>query len=369
MFNAIIGQHKEDIATPALLIDVDILDANLKKMAEIAKAANIAYRPHAKSHKQPLIAHKQLRAGANGICCAKLSEAEVMVEGGIGNILITSPVVAKSRLCHLAALARHANLAVVADSEENVADLDAAARRAGARLGVVIEVDVGQARCGISSPDLAVKLATKVTEAHSLDFHGLQGYYGNIQLEPSATKRRAAARAGLDLLLRMADHIRSAGIEVRTLTGGGTGTLAIDIALGGLSELQPGSYVFMDSRYSEIEWPASGRPPFRSSLTVLATVISRPTRNRAVLDSGWKSVSNDSGNPVAITGDGIRFRFAGDEHAVLEHDEVLPFQIGNTIELIPSHCDTTLNLYDHCYAIRSEVVEAVWPIPGRGKIW
>lgn len=369
MLDSIIGQQKNEIATPALVIDLDIFESNLKKMGELTAHSNIAYRPHSKSHKQPIIAHKQLRAGAIGICCSKLSEAEVMVAGGIHDILITSPVVAESKVRALAALARHARLAVVVDSKKNVAALNAAAQNMGSRLGSFVEIDVGQGRCGVVSAHEAVELAIEIERARGLEFRGLQGYQGRIQLESSIEIRRTGAQTALSRLQEVAQTVRRAGIQAPTLTGGGTGTLAIDIVLGGLNELQPGSYVFMDSRYTAIEWDGGGRPPFQSSLSVLAGVISRPLRNRVVLDSGWKAISNDAGNPVLIAPEGAKFRFAGDEHAVLEHDDELPLAVGDTVQLIPSHCDTTINLYDHCYALRSGRVEAIWPIPGRGKLW
>jgi D-serine deaminase-like pyridoxal phosphate-dependent protein len=369
MFDATIGRRKSEITTPGLVVDLEVLDYNIEAMRSIVAGSKASYRPHAKTHKMPMIAHKQIAAGAVGICCTKLSEAEVMVAGGVGDILLTSPLTAAAKISRLASLARHARLAVVVDTVENVDALSEAAGIAGSRLGVVVEIDVGQGRCGVSSPAAAVALAQRINRTNSLEFRGLQGYQGSIQLEPSVEKRRVGAKAALDRLYHVAEHIHRAGLTAPLLTGGGTGTLAIDIELGGLTELQPGSYVYMDSRYVSIEWPARHNPPFRSSLTVLATVLSKPAANRIVVDTGWKAISNDGGNPVPIGHVGARFRFAGDEHGILEHDERLDLAPGDVIELMPSHCDTTVNLYDYCYAIRADKVEAVWAIPGRGKTW
>ncbi len=369
MFDTSIGRQKSEILTPGLIVDLDVLEGNIETMRSIVAASKASYRPHAKTHKMPMIAHKQIEAGAVGICCTKLSEAEVMVSGGVKDILLTSPLTAAAKISRLAALARHARLGIVVDTVEGVDALSEAARMAGSRLGVVIEIDVGQGRCGVFSPAGAVALAQRIARDKNLEFLGLQGYQGSLQLEMSVEKRRSGAMAALGRLHDAVKHLRGAGLVAPLLTGGGTGTLAIDIELGGLTELQPGSYVYMDSRYVAIEWPARDVPPFRSSLTVLATVLSRPASNRVVLDTGWKAISNDGGNPVPIGHLGARFRFAGDEHGILEHDERLELAPGDVVELIPSHCDTTVNLYDFCYAIRAHKVEAVWEIPARGKTW
>lgn len=367
--NAIwIERTREEIESPALLVDLAALDHNLATMGSIVSASKATYRPHCKTHKSPLIAHKQIAAGAVGVCCAKLAEAEVMIDAGVPDVLITSPVIGQPKIRRLATLARTARVAVVVDNSDVIDALKAAVARAGSELGVLVEVDVGQQRCGVTPGEAAVALARQITDSKGLVFRGLQGYQGKLQLEPNASRRRDGVRVALARLLESAEMVRRSGIEVRTLTGGGTGTLALDLDFGGLTELQPGSYVYMDHRYTAIEWTGPDtRPPFRAALSVLASVISRPTRNRAVVDTGWKAISSDGGMPLVKDLPGARFTFAGDEHGVLEWDTACPLQVGDVVELHPSHCDTTVNLYDRCFALRDGTVEQLWSIPARGR--
>lgn len=292
-----------------------------------------------------------------------------MVHAGVPDVLITSPVVGESKIRQLATLARIARIAVVADNENTIEAMSAAATRAGSTLNVLVEVDIGQRRCGVSPGDAAATLARQIARCKGLVFRGLQGYQGKLQLESDASKRWKGAREALDLLLESAELVRRSGIEVKTLTGGGTGTLPIDLELGGLNELQPGSYVYMDHRYTAIEWNGPNtRPPFRAALTVLASVISRPAGDRAVVDTGWKALSNDGGLPMAKGLSGASFAFAGDEHGILEwQGSACPLSIGDVVELHPSHCDTTVNLYDRCFVTRSGTIEDEWSIPARGR--
>lgn len=357
----------EDLDTPVLLVDRGALGRNVARMAALAAEAGLSCRPHAKAHKCPHIARLQIEAGAAGVCCAKLGEAEVMAAAGIGDILVTTPAVGRSKAMRLAAAAQAARIAVVVDDSGNVADLAAAAQTAGRKLDVLVEVDVGQGRCGVPPGPRAAELARLVAGHPWLRFRGLQGYQGALQMQAGLAERRRAVRSALDLLADSAEAVRKAGIEVETLTGGGTGSSAIDAALGGLTEIQPGSYVFMDSNYRAIQWPGAPAPPFESALTVLAGVVSRPAADRAILDAGWKSISGDGGPPSAVDHPEAEFGFAGDEHGALAFPGAAPLAVGDKVALMPSHCDTTVNLHDRFVVVSGGEVEDVWEVAARGR--
>lgn len=362
------GTPVAGIDTPALLIDMDALDRNIARMRDLAAGAGIACRPHAKSHKTPVIAEMQMAAGAAGVCCAKLGEAEIMAAGGIPDILITTPVIGRAKIARLMRAVEAARIAVVADDGGNVDQLGAAALAAGRTLDVVVELDVGHGRCGVQPGEDAVALAGRIDAADGLHFRGLQGYQGLIQMTHGFADRAGAADTALEKLLATAGLVRDAGIKVEVLTGGGSGTSVIDTARGGLTEIQPGGYIFMDSRYGGIEWDGGGTIPFEKSLSLLAGVISRPAPDRAILDMGYKAVSSDGGPPVPIDAPGAEFGFAGEEHGQLGYPGgACPLEIGDKVAFWPSHCDTTVNLYDHYVCTRGGVVERLLDIPARGK--
>jgi D-serine deaminase-like pyridoxal phosphate-dependent protein len=362
-----IGRPLADLPTPALLIDAALLERNLAAMKDCTRAGKAAYRPHTKSHKSPLIARMQIAHGARGVCCSKLGEAEVMAAGGVDDIHITTPVVGRDKAQRLAQLAARGRVSVVVDDTGNVAELSAAAAALGAVIDVLIEMDVGQGRCGVAGPEQGLGLAEAVSRAKSLRLKGMQGYQGKLQSLVAYGERRDAVRSALDRLMHGAQALKDHGFQVDVLTGGGTGSLMIDLEFDGLNELQPGSYVFMDSTYRRIGWDAkAAHSPFANSLSVLAGVVSRPLADRAVLDVGWKAASSDSG-PPALKDSGLAIEFAGDEHSLVTGAAAAPLKVGSKVELIPSHCDTTVNLYDRYHVIRSGVVEAVWPVAARGR--
>jgi len=363
----LIGRPLGDVPTPALLVDAVLLERNLAAMAAHFADSRVVYRPHTKCHRSPLIAKMQLAHGARGVCCSKLGEAEVLVAGGIVDIHITTPVVGTDKTRRLAALAASARMSVVVDNAENVAQLSDATTAAGVVIGAVIEMDVGQGRCGVASVEEALALAAVVVAANGLTLKGMQGYQGKLQSVTRFSDRRKGVRAALDKLLAAAHALEQHGFQIALLTGGGTGSLPIDLASGGLTELQPGSYVFMDSSYRQIDWNAdAGRTPFANALSVLAGVVSRPLSDRAVLDVGWKAASSDSGPPVLKEG-GYAVEFAGDEHSLVRGEIASTLRVGSRVELIPSHCDTTVNLYDRYHVIRDGAVEAIWPVAARGR--
>jgi D-serine deaminase-like pyridoxal phosphate-dependent protein len=359
----------DELDTPVLLVDADALERNIARMRDLAIAAGIACRPHAKAHKTPVIAEMQLAAGAVGVCCAKLGEAEVMAANDIKDILITSPVIGVSKLMRLMSVARQAKVAVVADDANNISEMARCAHTAGVGVAVVIEVDVGQRRCGVQPGEAAVALAKAVMSEPWLGFRGLQGYHGSIQMTASFAERKAAAQAALAKLTETAEAVRRAGIRVDVLTGGGSGTSAIDAALHGLTEIQPGGYIFMDSRYRGIEWDDGNRVPFEQSLSMLSSVISRPAPDRAILDMGLKAVSSDGGPPVPVDLPGAAFSFGGEEHGQLSWNGApCPLVLGDHVRFWPTHCDTTVNLHDQFIVHRGDEVVDVWPIPARGRV-
>jgi len=369
-----IGQPVDALDTPVLLVDAALLERNIEAMRALVLAAPgrnshaaVAYRPHTKSHKSPLIAKMQIAAGARGVCCAKLGEAEVMVAGGVPDIHITTAVVGRSKAERLMRLAAAARVSVVVDDTENVAALAAAATAAGITLDVLVEVDVGQARCGVQGVEQALAVTDAIGRSRALRFRGLQGYQGRLQSIVELAARRTAVTEAMDKLTRVRDALESRGIACEVLTGGGTGSLPLDLEQGVLNELQPGSYVFMDSTYRQIDWTARAeRTPFANALTVLACVVSRPLAERAVLDVGWKAASSDSGPPV-LKSSGAAIEFAGDEHGIIHGAAAVARQVGAKVELIPSHCDTTVNLHDAFHLVRNGVLEDVWPIAARGR--
>ena len=362
-----IGQSKRELDTPALLIHTEALEQNLATMQRLAEQAGVSYLPHTKTHKSPLISHRQIAAGAAGICCAKLSEAEVMAAGGVGDILLTTEIAGARKIARLMVLAQQCRLTIVVDDAANAAMLADAAHAQGIRLGVLVDVDVGQGRCGVRPGPAAVALAKQVERSGSLEFRGLQGYHGGLQMIVEFQQRQAGSRTALRLLAETAEQVRKEGIACDILSGGGTGTALIDSEIGVLTELQPGSYVFMDSRYGAIQWTAEGGPPpFVPALTVLGTVISRPSADRAIVDIGMKAASCDQGPIAPLDMFGARFEFAGDEHGILRFERPgCPLAVGDLVEFSPSHCDTTVNLYDRFFVLRGDVVEAVWPVAAR----
>ena len=359
----------DDLDTPVLLIDSGRLERNIAAMGALAAETGIAYRPHSKTHKTPIIASMQLEAGAVGICCAKLGEAEIMAAAGIPDILITSEIVGRNKMVRLLQVAQSSKITVVADNDDNLSDLAVAAQTSGRPLDLLIEVDIGQGRCGVPPGPEAARLAGLISDNRWLRFRGLQGYQGLIQMTPEFAEREGQTRLGLEKLQETADHIRRAGIAIEVLTGGGSGTSVIDAALGGYNELQPGSYVFMDSRYAKIGWRGNQPVPFENSLTVLSTVISRPAVDRAIVDMGYKSASSDGGPPVAVGFESATFTFAGDEHGQLHFPGgMCPLALGDKVSFIPSHCDTTVNLYDRYIVTSDGYVEDVWDIAARGRV-
>ena len=358
-----IGCAKEDIDTPALLIDLPAMERNIARMAAFFADKPAKLRPHAKTHKCPIIAQKQLAAGsAVGITCAKLGEAEVLVEGGIRNILIANQIVGRQKIARLVGLARHAEIMVAVDNPENVADLAAAAQAAGATIGVLVEVNVGMNRCGVEPGEPALALARVVAASKGLRFLGLQGYEGHLVMHPSPEERREKALADMAKLVETRRLIERSGLEVKIVSGVGTGTYNISGTLPGIDEVQAGSYVFMDTKYRSVGID------FECALTVLATVISRPTPTLAITDAGAKVLTYEFGMPEVKGIPGATLKKLSEEHGTVVFEAPnRELKVGDKIEFIVSHGCTTINLHDRYFAVRDGRLEAVWPIAARGK--
>jgi 3-hydroxy-D-aspartate aldolase len=353
----------QDLPTPALLLDLDVFEENLAKMASHAKAAGKRLRPHAKAHKCLEIARRQRAAGACGLCVATVAEAEYLAAGGIRGLLLTSPIADPNKARRMAKLAlRDPELTVVVDHVEQVALYDAAALDAGGRLSVLVDIDLGDRRTGVAPGEPALELVRVVRAAANLSFLGfqaysvrgshVQGFAERAEFSPNALAPAIATRA----------RLLAGGVEAPVLSGASTGTCQIDAALEAVTELQAGSYVFMDVAYRRI-----GGVDFGHALTVLATVVSANHSDLVTVDAGFKAFSTDRPfGPEALDLDGVRYAWAGDEFGNLHLDAPSrPVRLGTRIRFIPPHCDPTVNLYDRIHAHRGEQVEAVWPIMDR----
>jgi 3-hydroxy-D-aspartate aldolase len=361
---ASIGQRIEDVDTPALILDLTVFEKNLGTLSQSVKGTNIRVRPHAKTHKCPEIARRQVAAGAVGVCCQKVSEAEAMVEGGIGDVLVSNEVVGAQKIARLAELSRRGRIGVCIDSHENLKDL----KNSNADLDVYIELEIGMRRCGIAPGEPALALAKEILKAKNLRFGGLQAYHGRAQHVRSLAERRAIiGKAGSDVRLTK-ELLQKNRIDCPIVTGAGSGTYMLEVESGVWNEIQPGSYVFMDADYAKNEW-AVPLPRFEHALFVLSTVMSRPGPDRAIVDAGLKASSVDSGMPTVWQRSGLNYAQASDEHGKIEiaAGAVAP-ALGEKLLLVPGHCDPTVNLYDWFVCVRAGVVEALWPITARGAL-
>ncbi len=358
------------LQTPALVLDLDAFERNVAHMVAHAKRAGIGLRPHAKTHKSVEIARRQIAAGANGICCAKLGEAEALAAGGIESILLTSPVVTEAGMARLVALnARMEELMVVCDNAAVAARLDEAAARSGKALKVVVDIDPGMSRTGIRAAD-APALVEQVSKAKGLIYAGLQCYAGQAQHMESPNERRAASLEVMKMLGELRDALRKTGHAPAILSGGGTGTFDIDPDAHVLTELQVGSYIFMDRQYNDVWVKPGDRAPFETALFVQSTVISANRKGLATTDAGLKSFATDAAPPLLASGapDGAAYFFFGDEQGGITYPkdgrQLVP---GDVVRCVVPHCDPTVNLYDLYHCVRGDTLEAIWPIEGRGR--
>ncbi len=354
----------EELDTPSLVVDLDVFASNVRVC--MGRLAGVRVRPHQKTAKSPAVARLLLDAGARGICVAKLGEAEVMLAAGIDDVLITTELAGPVKARRLAELLRRyadADVRIVVDSWEGAVAIDAALARPVATL---IEVNVAQDRCGVA-PEDAVALAERLSGLERIRLIGVQGYEGNLQHVRVAAERRERCDEAMGRLAGAVSDLRSGGHGVEVVTTGGTGTAEFCAAHDVVTEVQPGSFVFMDADYLD-----TGAVPYRPALTAIATVISRPTADRAVVDAGLKTLSDDSGPARVVDAPGWSYRHGGDEHGILTRSsdgaDRRDLRVGDRVAFIPSHIDTTVNLHDALYTHRGGAIEAVWPVAARGRV-
>jgi D-serine deaminase-like pyridoxal phosphate-dependent protein len=362
------GLRIDQLDTPALLLDLDVLEENIRRMSVFLLERGVRLRPHVKAHRAtPQIARKQLEAGAIGLTCAKLSEAEALAAAGFHDLLIANQVVSPGKIDRLAALAGRCDLKVAVDSAVNAAALSRAALRRGTRLGVLVEVNIGHNRCGVAPFEPTLALARTVSQNPGLVFRGLMGYDGHCTTRVTESERGPLALQANRLLAETRRYVEAAGLPVEILSGSGTFTYRYAAEVAGITEIQAGSYLLIDSAYQDL-----GVREFDCPLRVMATVTSRPSYpgagRLAVIDAGRKSVSVALGNPMVRRPAGAEILSLSDEHGrVILEDEASPVQVGDPVELWVRDTNGTINQFDRFYAVRNDLVEAVWEIPLRGN--
>jgi D-serine deaminase-like pyridoxal phosphate-dependent protein len=357
-----IGSRKSELDTPALCLDIEAVERNIRHMADTFCESPVRLRPHSKTHKSPMLARMQLEAGAIGITCAKLGEAEVMAAAGIKEVLIANQVVGPSKIARLINLAAYTDVIVAVENRDNVGELNDAAVGKGVRLRVLVEVDIGMGRCGVSPGQPALDLARLVTASPGLRLVGLMGYEGHSVMIPDPVERRKVTEASLSLLTGTADLLRSHDIPVEIVSSGGTGTYFITGEFAGITELQVGSYITMDRQYRE----AVG-VDFDYGLTVLSTVVSVRGDDHAICDAGLKALTRDFGMPLVVDPAGWEMTGLSEEHGHLRRVDGPPLCVGAKVEIVPNHGCTTINLHNTYHVLRDGVLEALWPVAARGR--
>lgn len=360
----VVGISKWDLDTPALLVDLGAMERNIRRMAATFREAGVAWRPHTKGQKIPAIAHLEIAAGAIGVTCAKLGEAEVMAQAGITDILIANQVVGRPKVARLVRLARDADVMVAVDSEKNVLELGAAASTAGVQLRVVVEVNVGMDRAGVGPGEPVVALARMVQRCPGLRFAGVMGWEGHAAVIADPDEKRRAIEAAVGQLVESARLCRAAGIPVEIVSCGGTATYAVTARIPGVTEIQAGGGIFADVYYRT----AMG-VDHEYALTILATVVSRPTPTRIICDAGRKTMSADAATPRPLGLGPLRSVSLSAEHGRIElaaPDTAL--EVGHKVEFVVGYSDTTVFLHEEMYGIRDGTVEVVWPVLARGKL-
>jgi D-serine deaminase-like pyridoxal phosphate-dependent protein len=353
------GTTLDALDSPQLLIDLTTLDGNLDRMHQALASRGIDLRVHFKSLKCAGLAKYLAERGVTRFLCAKLNEAEVLADAGLTDLFIANQIIGSIKLGRLARLAGRAHVRVCVDDAANVAALSHVCQAHGCRIGVLIEVDIGMGRCGVEPGDPALDLARLIIQSPGLEFIGLQGYDGHLQMLPDEAERRARAEAGLDRLLATRRVIEGVGLPVGVVTGAGTGTWEFAAAHPAITEIQPGSFLLMDCAYHTV------RPEFGCALSILATVVSRRP-GWYVLDAGSKAISKDFGMPVIKSRPQDRVVKLAEEHTRVDTDDS-NVKISERYEVLPAHCCATMNLHRACVAVRANRIEAFWPIEASGR--
>ncbi len=366
------GMAEAEIETPCLVLDLDALEHNIRKLGDYVRDRGIRLRTHAKMHKSVDVARMQLDfGGASGICCQKVSEAEVFIRAGITDVLISNQVRGPSKIDRLARLPLwDAEVHVCIDDPENVAEISEAAERHGTSIGGLVEIDCGAGRCGVTAPGDVVALARAIDAAPGLTFEGVQAYQGSMQHIEDPDARLAAFDAARAVVEPAVAALREAGLAPKTVTGAGTGSFEMEAGSNLWNELQCGSYAFMDADYGRIR-DADGRrldQVWRNALFILTSVMSTAKPGQAVCDAGLKVQSVDSGLPLIFGREDVRYAGCSDEHGTIDDPGNL-LKVGDRLKLVPGHCDPTCNIHDWYVGLRDGEVECVWPVSARGKAY
>ncbi|MDP3526517.1 MAG: DSD1 family PLP-dependent enzyme [Hoeflea sp.] len=370
---ALPGMDESSIETPCLVLDLDALERNIIRMGQEARAMGVRLRVHGKMHKSVDVAKLQARlGGADGVCCQKVSEAEAFAHGGIRDILVSNQVRGAAKVERLARLTRFgARIGCCVDDPDNIPELSATAVRHGATIFCLVELDCGAGRCGVSTAREAVDLARAIIAAPGLEFDGIQAYQGAMQHLERHDARKAKFEVAVALVRETVAALGEAGIACATVTGGGTGSYRLEGASGVYTELQCGSYAFMDADYGRVLGEDGRRldeAGFENALFLLTSVMSHVKADRAICDAGLKVMSVDSGLPVVFGRDDVTYTQCSDEHGTLaDPDGVL--RVGDRLRLVPGHCDPTCNLHDWYVGVRGGKVECLWPVSARGKAY
>ncbi|MGB7261024.1 MAG: 3-hydroxy-D-aspartate aldolase BhcC [Albidovulum sp.] len=370
---ALPGMDEADIQTPCLILDLDALERNIKKMGDYAKAHGMRHRTHGKMHKSVDVQKLQERlGGAIGVCCQKVSEAEVFVRGGIKDVLVSNQVRDPAKIDRLARLPkRGARIIVCVDDLANVADLSAAAQKHGTTLECFIEIDCGAGRCGVMTTEAVVEIAKAIDAAPGLKFTGIQAYQGAMQHMDKYEDRKAKLDAAIAMVKDAVDGLKAAGLEPELVSGGGTGSYYFESNSGVYNELQCGSYAFMDADYGRIldkDGQRIDQGEWENALFILTSVMSHTKPDKAIVDAGLKAQSVDSGLPFVYGRTDVKYIKCSDEHGVVD-DPNGALKINEKLRLVPGHCDPTCNVHDWYVGVRNGKVEVVWPVSARGKAY
>lgn len=370
---ALPGMDEADIQTPCLVLDMEALEENLRKMGDYARNHGMRLRVHGKMHKSVDVAKLQMRIGnAIGVCCQKVSEAEVFARGGIRDILVSNEVRDPAKIDRLARLPKlGASVIVCVDDMANVAELSAAAQKHGTTLDCFVEIDCGAGRCGVTATADVVAIAQAIAAAPGLQFKGLQAYQGAMQHMEGYEDRRAKLDAAIAMVKDAVAGLEAVGLKPQLVSGGGTGSYYFESNSGVYNELQCGSYAFMDADYGRIRDKDGNRidqGEFRNALFILTSVMSHAKADKAVCDAGLKAQSVDSGLPVVFGRSDVKYIKCSDEHGVIE-DPAAVLKVGDKLRLVPGHCDPTCNVHDWYVGVRGGKVEVVWPVSARGRAY
>lgn len=367
------GMDEADIQTPSLILDLDALERNIRKMGDYAKAHGMRHRVHGKMHKSVDVAKLQEKiGGAVGVCCQKVSEAEVFVRGGIKDVLVSNQVRDPAKIDRLARLPKlGSRIIVCVDDLENVADLSAAAVRHGTQLEVFVEIDCGAGRCGVTTTPEVIEIAKAVEAADNLKFSGIQAYQGAMQHLDSYEARKEKLDSAIAMVKDAVDGLKAEGIECELVSGGGTGSYYFESNSGVYNELQCGSYAFMDADYGRILDENGNRidqGEWENAFFILTSVMSHAKADKAIVDAGLKAQSVDSGLPVVFGRDDVEYIKCSDEHGVVM-DPSGALKVNDKLKLVPGHCDPTANVHDWYVGVRNGKVECVWPVSARGRAY